>query len=213
MSAGYHETRFAEDKRRDIVWAALWRAYFSRRIAPEDCVLDLGAGRGDFINNVKAKRRIAVDRWPDLPALLAPGVEAIVGDIADLDAIADGSVDFAFASNVFEHVTQGHFSAVLNALKRTLSAKGRLTILQPNYRYASREYFDDYTHISVWSHVSIADFLVANGYDVIDVKPKFLPLTVKSRLPVHSLLVRAYLDLPVKPLGKQMLIVAEPSRA
>lgn len=210
MTSGYHETRFVEDKRRNIVWGALWRAYFSRHIDLEDCVLDLGAGRGEFINNVSAKRRIAVDMWPDFPALLAPGVEAIVGDIADLGAIANGSVDFAFASNVFEHVTQERFAAVLNALKRVLSKKGRLTILQPNYRYASREYFDDYTHVAVWSHLSIADFLNANGYDVIDVKPKFLPLTVKSRLPVHPLLVRAYLASPVKPLGKQMLIVAAP---
>ncbi len=212
MTSGYHETRFAEDRRRNVVWEALWRSYFSRHIGPEDCVLDLGAGRCEFINNVSAKRRIAVEMWPDFPALLEPGVEPIVGDIADLDAIESNSVDYAFASNVFEHVTQEHFAKALKALKRVLSEKGRLTILQPNYRFAAREYFDDYTHVSIWSHVSIADFLGANGYEVIDVKAKFLPLTVKSRLPVHPLLIRGYLASPVKPLAKQMLIVAAPKR-
>lgn len=212
MTTGYHETRFAEDKRRNVVWGALWRSYFSKHIGPEDCVLDLGAGRGEFTNNVTAKRRIAIDMWSGFPELMAPGVETIVGDIADLNAVADGSVDFAFASNVFEHVTQDHFAATLKGLKRVLSDKGRLTILQPNYRYAVREYFDDYTHIAIWSHVSIADFLEANGYEVVDIRPKFLPLTVKSRLPVHPFLIRSYLASPFKPLAKQMLIVAKPRR-
>jgi hypothetical protein len=99
---------------------------------------------------------------------------------------------------------------VLEALRAKLSPRGTLNILQPNYRYAYREYFDDYTHVSVYSHVSIADFLSANGYDIIDVQPRFLPLTVKSRLPVWSPLIGLYLNSPVKFAGKQMLVRAKP---
>ena len=73
---------------------------------------------------------------------------------------------------------------MLDALRVKLSARGTLNILQPNYRYCFREYFDDYTHIAVYSHISLADFLTANGYQVLSVAPRFLPLTVKSRLPV-----------------------------
>ena len=83
-------------------------------------------------------------------------------------------------------------------------------MLQPNYRYAYREYFDDYTHVAIYSHVSLADLLAAHGWEVVDVRPRFLPLSVKSRLPTWSLLVWAYLRSPFKPLGKQMLIVARP---
>jgi ubiquinone/menaquinone biosynthesis C-methylase UbiE len=175
-------------------------------------VLDLGAGYGDFINNVQARRRIAVDAWDGMRKHLAPGVEAIVGPVQQLDAIDDGAIDYAFASNLFEHITQADLATVLAALKRKLSARGQLTILQPNYRYAFREYFDDYTHISVYSHVSLADFLRANGWEVLDVRPRFLPLTVKSRLPTWPILVGAYLNSPVKPMGKQMLLVARPVR-
>ena len=95
-------------------------------------------------------------------------------------------------------------------MREKLSANGTLTILQPNYAYAYREYFDDYTHISVWSHVSLADFLEANGFEVVEQYPKFLPLTIKSRLPVSPFLIRAYLQSPIKPMGKQMLFVAKP---
>lgn len=213
MSEGYHETRFAEEERRNVLWRTLWDAYFSKRIKPEDCVLDIGAGYGQFINNVSARRRIAIDAWAGMPAHLDPGVEAFIGDAAELSAIDDGSVDYAFASNIFEHLSQEKVAAVLAKLKRKLSPKGVLTILQPNYAYAYREYFDDYTHCSVWSHVSLADFLQANGFDVLESRPRFLPLTIKSRLPVSPLLIKLYLLSPVRPLGKQMLFVAKPAAA
>ena len=206
----YHDSRLTQDARRDTVWKALWRYVFRHRIAADDCVLDLGCGYGEFINNVTARRRIGLDMWPGIRKHLGPGVEGIVGSVTDLGGIGDASVDFAFASNLFEHISQADFAKVLASLKTKLSARGTLTILQPNYRYACREYFDDYTHVSIYSHVSLADFLVANGYEVIEVRPRFLPLTVKSRLPVSPLLIGLYLASPFKPMGKQMLLVARP---
>ena len=108
-------------------------------------------------------------------------------------------MDFAFASNLFEHVSQEQFAEVLARLGTALSARGTLNILQPNYRYAFREYFDDYTHRTVYSHVSLCDFLEAHAFEVIECQPRFLPLTVKSRLPVSPTLIRLYLASPLKP--------------
>jgi SAM-dependent methyltransferase len=212
MRDGYHETRLAPDPRRAAVWKALWHHYFRHRIAPSDSVLDLGSGYGDFINNVVAARRVAIDVWPGFAAHLYEGVEAIVGPVSDLSRIAEGSIDYAFASNLFEHLTQQEFADTLSSLRGKLSPKGSLTILQPNYRYAYREYFDDYTHVSIYSHISICDFLAAHGFDTVEVHPRFLPLTVKSRLPAWSPLIGLYLASPLKPLGKQMLVRARPKR-
>lgn len=209
---GYHDTRLAPDRRRDTVWKALWRYYFRHCIRPSDTVLDLGSGYGDFINNVVAARRVAIDLWPGFEAHLDPGIEAIVGPVSDLSRIADGSIDYAFASNLFEHVSQLEFAETLSSLRAKLSPNGSLTILQPNYRYAYREYFDDYTHISIYSHISLCDFLAANGFELVEVRPRFLPLTVKSRLPTWAPLIGLYLNSPVKPLGKQMLVRARPKR-
>lgn len=210
MIDGYHELRFAPDPKRAIVWKALWQYHFSKWIKPEYCVLDLGCGYGDFINSVKARRRVALDMWPGFPAHLDAGVEAIVGPVNELSRIENASVDYAFASNLFEHVTQNMFAETLAALRARLAKDGTLTILQPNYRYAYREYFDDYTHVSVYSHISMADFLTAHGFEVLDVQPRFLPLTMKSRLPVFPPLIAAYLASPIRPMGKQMLIRARP---
>ncbi len=208
----YHGSRLVEDRRRDVLWESLWRYRFSAMVRPTDCVLDLGAGYGNFINSVVAGRRIAVDSWPGFPAHLAAGIEHKVGSVTDLDFLEDGAVDFAFASNLFEHLTKEDFSKVLAALRRKLSSNGTLTIVQPNYRYAFREYFDDFDHKSVYSHVSLADYLVANGYEVFLVEPRFMPLSVKGRLPVKPFLIKWWLASPFKPIGKQMLIRARPRR-
>lgn len=207
----YHTTRLTADPKRQVVWKALWDYHFSRLVPTDGCVLDIGCGRGDFINHVVARRRIAMDSWMDFPQFIDPGVETIVGDLSELKRIGDGVVDYAFASNVFEHITQRELASFLLLLRRKLSPRGTLTILQPNYRYAYKEYFDDYTHTSIYSHISMADFLAANGYTVLEVVPRFLPLTIKSRLPVHPLLIRAWLSSPIKPMGKQMLITARPT--
>jgi hypothetical protein len=205
---GYFETRLAFDKRRERLWTALCRHYFDRIISKNFTVLELGAGYGHFINNVDCRRRIAVDAWEGMLDSLKEGVEGRVGDITRLDFLEDESVDFVFASNLFEHVSQAAFASVLGILSRKLRKEGTLNILQPNYRYCYDEYFDDYTHVSVYSDRSICDFLNAHGFEVIQCEARFLPLTVKSRLPAWPWLIRLYLSLPVKPMGKQMFVRA-----
>ena len=207
----YHEIRFNYDNRRELLWRTLCDAYFNKLIRPEFHVLELGAGYAHFINNVRCAKRTAIDQWEKLPSFVRPGVEAKVGSVTDLTGIPDGGVDFAFASNLFEHLTQKEFAIVLSELKRKLRPGGTLTILQPNYRLAYREYFDDYTHVTVYSDISLCDFLRANGYRVISSTPGFLPLSLKSRFPVAAWLIRFYLLLPWKPFAGQMLVRAEPA--
>ena len=211
MSEAYFETRFTPDVRREILWQTLIRYHFQAQINPEHTVLELGCGYGHFINNVQARRRIALDQWADAPRYLRDGVEAHVGNVNDLSFVEDQSVDFAFASNLFEHVPQEDFALVLDQLRRKLKPGGSLNLLQPNYRFAYREYFDDYTHRTVYSHLSLRDFLEANSYEVFDCIPRFMPLTIKSRFKVSPALIRLYLLSPVKPLGKQMLMRARPA--
>ena len=212
MNAGYHASRLIQDERRAATWRALWRHHFRHRIKPDATVLDLGAGYGDFINSVTAARRIALDTWPGLSDHVAAGVEPIIGPVTDLSALAEASIDFAFASNLFEHLSQEELVQVLGQLRGKLRVDGELCILQPNYRYAYREYFDDYTHRTPYSHIGLADLLRAHGWTVTQVAPRFLPLTIKSRLPVSPGLIRLYLASPIKPMGKQMMISARPER-
>jgi SAM-dependent methyltransferase len=212
VAAGYHDTRLSFDPRRQVLWQSLWKYHFSRYVRRTDCVLELGSGYGDFINSVEARRRLAIDLWPDLLKHLAPGVEGHIGNATDLAFLDDHAVNLVFASNLVEHLTKEDFGRMLDQLRYKLAIGGRLALLQPNYRYAFREYFDDYTHVSVYSDVSLCDFLRAKGFEILECYPRFLPLTIKSRMKISPLLIWSYLHSPFKPLGKQMLVVATPAR-
>ena len=212
IGAGYHQTRFRPDANRETLWATLCAIFFQRLIEPEFHVLELGAGYANFINNIRCRSRTAVDIWPGLPDHVRNGVTAHVGPVTDLEFLADASVDFVFASNLFEHLTQAQFSEVLAQLEKKARNGATLNILQPNYRRAYKEYFDDYTHRTVYSDVSLCDFLEAHGWRVIECVPGFLPFSLKSGLPVRPWLIRLYLRLPWKPLAKQMFVRARLQR-
>ena len=203
----YFATRLAYDKRRAILWRTLAHCIFQAYVPREGVVLELGSGYCDFINAIGAAQKYALDIWPGMVEHAAPDVTTIVGDVTAIERIDDASVDLIFASNLFEHLTQPTLEACLRLARHKLKHNGRLIALQPNYRYAYREYFDDYTHVSVWSDISLRDFLLAQGFHIERIEPRFLPLTIKSALPVIPALIRAYLACPIKPMAKQMLFV------
>jgi len=205
---GYFETRLSHDPKRTVVWTTLWEEVFTKFIQPSDTVVELGAGWCDFINAVKCERRIAVDLWPGVTKAAAPGVETHVGRAQDLAFIPDASVDAVFASNLLEHLERADVEALVRESQRILRPGGRFMILQPNFRLCSKRYFDDYTHVSIWTDVGLSEFLEAMGLELVTVRPRFLPFSLKSRLPVSKLLIRAYLRSPLKPAAGQMLVVA-----
>jgi ubiquinone/menaquinone biosynthesis C-methylase UbiE len=206
--ADYHLSRFLPDPRRRVLWQTLVAAVFQKEIPPDATVLELGSGYGDFINAVKARRRLAVDIWPGMLSHLERGVEGLVTSLTQLEGVPDNAVDYVFSSNCFEHVTPKELVECLAQLRRKLKPGARLTIVQPNFKYCVREYFDDYTHVAIYTDRSLCDLLAANGFRIVRCVPRFLPLTMKSWLPVHPWLIRLYLASPFKPLAKQMLISA-----
>lgn len=205
---GYHGTRLQYDPRRRMLWQTLVEFYFQKEIPQDGIVLELGAGYGDFINAVKAQRRMAVDIWPRMLSHLDNGVEGLVTGIGDLDGVADNSVDYVFSSNCFEHVAQAEMVRCLGQLRRIMKPGARLSIVQPNFKYCYREYFDDYTHVSIYTDQGLSDLLEANGFKVVQRMACFMPLTLKSRMLVHPLLIRLYLASPFKPFAGQMLVSA-----
>lgn len=204
----YHQTRFAHDPRRNLLWQTLVNTCFQKHILPNHTVLDLGAGYGEFINHVKARKKYAIDLWQGMLEHLKADVEGHVKSVTDLDWLEDKSIDFAFSSNCFEHVTQKDLITCLDSLRAKMKPGARLCLVQPNYKYAYREYFDDYTHVSVYTDISLSDLLESRGFKVIQREPRFLPLTIKSRLPVQPWLIRLYLQSPIRPLAKQMCLHA-----
>ncbi len=204
---GYFETRLAEDPNRRVVWGHICD-YLSRWIGPDADVLELGAGWCDFANAVTAASVTAMDIDATVVRAAKPSVTAVVGDCTDLSRFADASFDAVMASNLLEHLERADAERMLAEARRVLRPGGRLLLIQPNFRLNPNEYFDDYTHVAIYTDRSLRDLLTAHGWHVEHVAARFLPLSMKSRGAGLTFLVPWYLRSPVKPLAGQMLLVA-----
>ena len=203
----YYETRYTYDKGRAKVWKAITEFLQKYINKTNDNVLDLGAGYCDFINNITASSKIAVDINPEGAKFCEKNVIFYNSSIDKMTSIKNGSIDVLFASNLLEHLDDSELKSAIQEFDRILKSGSRIILMQPNYRYAYKEYFDDYTHKKIFTHISLRDFFEANGYEAIKVMPKFLPFSLKSKLPKSYLLTKLYLHSFYKPMGKQMLIV------
>jgi SAM-dependent methyltransferase len=213
-----YASRFPEREReaKAQLWRTLCDAFFARYVPREGTVLDLGAGYCDFVNNVRAARRIAVDLNPDMPSFAASGVETHLLPLERVgDAVEPGSIDLAFASNVFEHVRgPDALLEILAGVRTALKPGGRLVVMQPNVRLVGGAFWDFFDHTLPLTEKGMVEALTVAGLRVVECRARFLPYTTKSRLPQWPILVRLYLALPPAQwlLGKQMLVVAERAR-
>lgn len=205
--SAYYATRYTPDPHRAAVWTHITQ-YLSRWIAPSSDVLELGAGYCDFSNAVTAGTRTAMDLDDAVRDSAAPGVRAEVGDCTDLSRFDASSFDVVFASNLLEHLVREDGVRLLHEVRRVLRPGGRLILMQPNFRLRPHEYFDDYTHVAIYSDRSLPDLLSAEGLTTEAVLPRFLPQSMKSRFSALTVLVPYYLRSPIKPLAGQMLVVA-----
>ncbi|HYN29952.1 MAG TPA: class I SAM-dependent methyltransferase [Dermatophilaceae bacterium] len=208
---GYFETRLAKDANREKTWRHLC-AYLGRWVGPGDSVLELGAGWCDFANTIHAAHVVAMDVDATVRRAAADHVTAVVGDCTDLSRFEPGSFDVVFASNLLEHLERPASRQLLDGARSVLRPGGRLILMQPNFRLNPGRYFDDYTHIAIFTDQSLSDFLTSSGWTVQVVKARFLPLTLKSRASGLTFLVPWYLRSPLKPLAGQMLVVATPTK-
>jgi SAM-dependent methyltransferase len=210
--------RFSDEERaaKDALWRVLCRRFLQRRVRPEDSVLDLACGYGEFSRHIVAARKHAVDLNPDAAALLPPGTDFHVARAESMGFLPDGGLDVVFTSNFLEHLPdKPAVDAVLAEVHRVLKPGGRFLLIQPNVRYASAEYWDFWDHHVALSHLSCAEALRLAGFTIEECVPRFLPFSTKSALPASPLLLEVYLFLrPAWRLfGKQFFMVARKPEA
>jgi ubiquinone/menaquinone biosynthesis C-methylase UbiE len=198
------------------MWSVLCKNFFQRYVKKDAVVLDLAAGYCEFINNITAKRKIAVDLNEDIRKFANDDVEVLLSKSDDLSALEDSSVDVIFVSNFFEHLQNREvLFSTLSECNRVLKPGGGgvLLILQPNIRFAYREYWDFIDHVLPLSDKSLAEALILKGFSIDKMIPRFLPYSTKSGLPVNSFLVKWYLRLPFawRIFGKQCFVAASKS--
>lgn len=201
-----------ERSRKEVVWAEIVR-YLQRRFIPHDArVLDLACDLGYFIRNVRAAERWASD-LRDTSASLPDDVRFVQSDgLLLADAVPTDHFDVVFLSNYLEHLDAPE-SVVeqLRAARRVLRPGGRVIVLQPNIKLVGHAYWDFIDHRVALTEDSLVEAATFAGLETREVISRFLPYSVKGRLPASGPLVRAYLAFPPawRILGKQTLYVGE----
>lgn len=208
-----YQQRFQETgiEKRQAVWRQLCSHFFNKLISPDDAVLDMACGYGEFINNIRARKKYAVDLNEDAAAQLDPAVTFFHTSATDLSALPRNEIDTAFTSNFLEHFRdKTQLDIFLKELFDVLKPGGQFIIMGPNIRYAYREYWDFYDHYLPLSDHSLVEALMLAGFQPSRVIDRFLPFTMKNKAPTSDFIIQTYLKLPFvwRFFGKQFLVVA-----
>ena len=207
-----YQNRFAASQRyRNVVWEMLARDFFSRWVRPDAAVLDLGAGYGEFINNVQAARKFAMDLNPDSREQVTAATTFLLHDCAMPWPWETSALDVVFTSNFLEHLLdKASLAATLREAWRCLRPGGRLIALGPNIRYLPGRYWDFFDHHIPLSEASLGEALVLSGFELETVIGRFLPYTMVNGPQYPLFFLRLYLAMPWawRIFGRQFLVVA-----
>lgn len=217
-----YTSRFStvQDRTRRLTWQILVPEIFQPLISENSTVVDVGAGDGNFIRHIRAKRRIAVDLSEHVHELAKEGIEVLSIPATELTQYLPERVDVVVMSNFLEHLpTKRDLFDVLEEARKVLRADGKIIILQPNIKLIGHAYWDYVDHHIALTEKSLIEALEVSGFRIEKMIPAFLPYTAKSFFGHivggrFSFLVRWYLRLPFlwKLFGKQTLVVARPAR-
>ena len=217
MSAQGDDLKFIYRKRfsqlakyRNDVWKILCDQYFSSFISPQAHLLDLGSGWGEFINNVPAAKKYAMDLNPDAQSWVSGEVHFLHQDCSRRWQIDSKSLSVVFTSNFLEHLpSKASVERTISEVHRCLRDDGLIICLGPNIRCLPGEYWNFWDHCIPITDVSLTELLKLKGFSIRLNIPRFLPYSMSTGKTPPLFLVKLYLKLPLLwPLfGKQFLLI------
>ncbi|WP_138499127.1 class I SAM-dependent methyltransferase [Nostoc sp. PA-18-2419] len=209
-----YSNRFDHQQRRAkiVLWKILIEDFLQKHVGKDSITLDIGGGYCEFINNIQAQQKYLIDLNPDSQAFANSDVNVLNLDILNLreqEKIKE-RFDRIFVSNFFEHLSnKEELIEVLLFCFNYLKPGGAILIIQPNFKYSIKEYYDFIDHQLPITHLSLQELLYTIGFRIDILIPRFLPYSTKGR-PASPKLLKLYLKLPFvwNFLGGQMFIKA-----
>ena len=199
-----------EDYRR-AVWSVLTHEIFSKWIAPDSSVLDLGSGYCEFINQIPARSKYAMDLNPATKVHATADVTVLLQDCSVEWQVPPGTLDAIFTSNFFEHLPdKAALERTVQTAFRCLKPGARLIALGPNIRYTGTAYWDFYDHYIALTELSLVELFRKCGLEIEYSRAQFLPYTMATGPRYPICVLKTYLRLPLlwRLFGKQFLVVA-----
>lgn len=210
--ARIYANRFLETSAyRGRVWKVLVPQFFQQFVAESGTVLDLGCGYGEFINNIRAGQKLAMDLNPDAKARLNPDVTFLQQDCSRTWQVEPNKLDLVFTSNFFEHLpSKETLGNTLDQALRCLKPGGRIVAMGPNIKFVNGAYWDFWDHHLALTETSLAEGMVTRGFEIERCYPKFLPYTIVGGPEYPLWILKVYLQFQFlwRIGGKQFLVVA-----
>ena len=200
----------AQQEYRNRVWSVLVRDFFQNFVKPEDAVLDLGCGYGQFINHIQAGAKYAMDLNPQARETLASDVTFFEQDCSLEWPLRDGALDVVFSSNFFEHLpAKLTLEKTIQEAARCLKKGGKIIAMGPNIRYVGGAYWDFWDHHLPLTERSFSELLETNGFKVESAISRFLPYTMVNQREMPMAVIKLYLRLRFvwRFSGGQFLVV------
>jgi len=195
---------------RNAVWEILCADFFSRYIDANATVLDLGAGWGEFINNITAARKLAMDLNPETGSHVSEGVTFLHQDCSQEWHMEAETLDIVFTSNFLEHLTdKPALERTLHEACRCLRPNGLIICLGPNIKYIPGAYWDFWDHVIPLTELSISELLRMVGFEITCCIARFLPYSMSAGKTPPLYLIKLYLRMPHvwQFFGKQFLVI------
>ena len=195
---------------RNAVWEILCADFFAKYIDANATVLDLGTGWGEFINNIIATRKLAMDLNPETGNRLSEEVTFLHQDCSQKWPMEAEALDIVFTSNFLEHLPdKPALERTIHEAYRCLRPNGLIICLGPNIKYIPGAYWDFWDHSIPLTEMSVAELLNMIGFEVAFCAARFLPYSMSIGKTPPLYLVKLYLRMPQvwRFFGKQFLVI------
>ncbi len=145
-------------------------------------VIDVGAGTGALSSELARRGfdTFALDDKKLSGESLITNVKQIWTNFSSLKfPVKDEAFDVVILKSVIEHMTMP--LELVTECKRILSPNGRLIVLTPDWVRNKSRFYDDHTHVTPFTKISLTNLLLQVGFSSINVNYLIpLPRTWKS---------------------------------
>ena len=157
------------------------RSYYLQFLADSQFIIELGCGRGEFLEAAQSsgRRALGVDNDPGMIAETRQrDLEAVEQDAIEFLKTTAEEPDAIFAAHLIEHLTVEDSLELFNAARERLKPKGVLIIVTPNPQCLSiilSDFWNDPTHVRPYT-IPLLEFLarqaglevLTSGFNPID---------------------------------------------
>jgi len=151
--------------------------YQSFKLQPGMKMLEPGCGRGEFLRNFQ---ELGLDMYGvDISREVKEFTKTFPVDVCDVEnetlPFEDSSFDVIYSKSFIEHL---HYpERYLREAYRVLKPGGKLITLVPDWESNYKIYFDDFTHRTPFTNISLSDAYKMYGFGDVNVyKFRQLPL-------------------------------------